>query len=66
MELVHPDGSPNPDAFKAVSTRAAERGLLVLPGGSDGHVLRLLPAITISDELIGQALDILDQAFSEI
>lgn len=66
LELVHTDGSPNPDAFKAVSTRAAELGLLVLPGGSDGHVLRLLPAITISNELIGQALDILDQAFSEI
>lgn len=66
LELVHPDGSPNPDAFKAVSKRAAELGLLVLPGGSDGHVLRLLPAITISTELIDEALDILDQAFSEV
>lgn len=66
LELVHPDGSPNPDAFKAVSKRAAELGLLVLPGGSDGHVLRLLPAITISNELIEKALDILDQAFSEV
>jgi 4-aminobutyrate aminotransferase / (S)-3-amino-2-methylpropionate transaminase / 5-aminovalerate transaminase len=66
LELVHPDKSPNPDAFKAVSKRAAELGLLVLPGGSDGHVLRLLPAITISDELLEQGLNILDQAFSEI
>lgn len=64
LELVHPDGSPNPDAFKAVSKNAADRGVLVLPGGSDGHVLRLLPAITISDELLHRALDVLDDAFS--
>jgi len=66
LELVHPDGSPNPEAFKAVSKAAAERGLLILPGGSDGHVLRLLPAITITDEVLTRGLDILEQAFSEV
>ena len=65
IELVHPDGSPHPEAFKAVSKRALELGLLVLPGGSDGHVLRLLPAITVSDELIESAVGILDRAFAD-
>lgn len=66
VELVHPDGSPNAAAFSAVSKAAAQRGLLVMAGGSDGHVLRLLPQINISDELIDEALQILDEAFATL
>ncbi|MBK0421897.1 aminotransferase class III-fold pyridoxal phosphate-dependent enzyme [Leucobacter sp. CSA2] len=65
VELVDADGNPNPGAFKRVSKAAADRGLLVMAGGSDGHVLRLLPALNISDELIDEALSILDEALAE-
>lgn len=64
VELVDEAGAPNAAAFKAVSAAAASRGLLVMAGGSDGHVLRLLPALNISDELIDEALHILDEAFA--
>lgn len=66
VELVNADGSPNTAAFSAVSKAAAQRGLLVMAGGSDGHVLRLLPQINITDELIDEALHILDEAFSTL
>jgi 4-aminobutyrate aminotransferase/(S)-3-amino-2-methylpropionate transaminase len=63
IELVNEDGSPNGAAFKQLHKLTAERGLLTLPGGSDGHVLRLLPAINIDDDLVDEALDILEDAF---
>lgn len=64
VELVNPDGTPNAAAFKTISQEALRRGLLVLPGGSDGHVLRLLPALNISEELVDEALHILREAFA--
>lgn len=66
VELVDEAGKPNPEAFQAVSKGAMSRGLLLLAGGSDGHVLRLLPQLNISDELIEEALDIFDQTFASL
>ncbi len=66
VELVDANGAPNADAFKAVSKAAMERGLLIMAGGSDGHVLRLLPQLNISNELLDEALYILDEAFSTL
>ncbi|MGO3151784.1 MAG: aminotransferase class III-fold pyridoxal phosphate-dependent enzyme [Galactobacter sp.] len=66
VELVDEVGEPNPAAFKAVSKNAADRGLLVMPGGSDGHVLRLLPQLNITDDLIDEALNILRESFAAL
>ncbi|MFF8818099.1 aminotransferase class III-fold pyridoxal phosphate-dependent enzyme [Leucobacter sp. NPDC015123] len=66
IELVDADGEPNAPAFATVSQAALANGLLVMAGGSDGHVLRLLPQVNISDELIDEALSILDTAFSAL
>ena len=66
IELVDADGEPNVPAFATVSQAALANGLLVMAGGSDGHVLRLLPQVNISDELIDEALSILDTALSAL
>lgn len=66
VELVDENGEPNAAAFKKVSQEAGKRGLLVMAGGSDGQVLRMLPAVNISDELIDEALHILDEAFAAL
>lgn len=66
VELVDENGGPNAAAFGVVSKAAIERGLLIMAGGSDGHVLRLLPQVNITDELIDEALHILDEAFSTL
>jgi 4-aminobutyrate aminotransferase/(S)-3-amino-2-methylpropionate transaminase len=66
VELVDENGNANAAAFGKVSKAAIERGLLIMAGGSDGHVLRLLPQVNISNELIDEALQILDEAFSTL
>ena len=45
---------------------AFERGLLLLACGLYGHVIRLLPPLTISDEELGDGLRLLDEALAEI
>jgi 4-aminobutyrate aminotransferase/(S)-3-amino-2-methylpropionate transaminase len=45
-----------------VAKACHEQGLLVLSAGTYGNVLRLLPPLTISDELLEEGLGILVSA----
>ena len=40
---------------------AAVNGLILLPCGIRGNVIRLLPPLTISDELIAEGIDLLEK-----
>jgi 4-aminobutyrate aminotransferase/(S)-3-amino-2-methylpropionate transaminase len=40
--------------------------VIVLTCGTHGNVLRLLPPLTISDELLTDGLDVLEQAFAAV
>ena len=53
---------PTPDAAKATTTAAFERGLLLLSCGLYGNVIRLLPPLTASDEELERGLDLLEEA----
>lgn len=64
IELVNSDGTPNPGAYGELRRLALERGMVVLPGGSEGHVLRLLPALNMPDALVEEGLAILHDAFA--
>ena len=46
--------------------RAYELGLVLYYVGLNGNVLEMTPPLTISENEIGQAVDLLDQAFSEL
>lgn len=46
--------------------RAYELGLVLYYVGLNGNVLEMTPPLTISENEIGQAADLLDQAFSEL
>jgi 4-aminobutyrate aminotransferase / (S)-3-amino-2-methylpropionate transaminase / 5-aminovalerate transaminase len=63
FELVHP-GTTEPDA--ALTTRIAAamhaQGVIVLTCGTDGNVIRLLPPLTIPEDLLAEALDVLADA----
>jgi 4-aminobutyrate aminotransferase/(S)-3-amino-2-methylpropionate transaminase len=63
IELVVP-GSLEPDAAlaKSVVAACAQEGVLTLSCGSYGNVLRLLPALVITDELLADGLDVLEAA----
>jgi len=67
VELVEP-GTTRPDAAlaQAVSAEAHRNGVIVLTCGTYGNVLRFLPPLSISDELLKDAFDVLDTAFAAI
>jgi len=68
MELVKNGDAeqPDPELTKALVTLAYQRGLVLLSCGTRGNVIRFLPALTISDELINEGLDIVRDCFKEL
>ncbi|WIO74130.1 4-aminobutyrate--2-oxoglutarate transaminase [Porticoccaceae bacterium LTM1] len=68
MELVNNGDSeqPNAELTKALVGKAIEKGLVLLSCGFYGNVIRFLPALTISDALINEGLDIIEQCFAEL
>jgi len=65
IEFVDPE-THEPDAgivTRAVAA-AAQQGVLLLNAGTYGNVIRFLPALTISDELLREAISVLDDALS--
>ncbi len=53
---------PTPDAAKATTAAAFEKGLLLLACGLDGNVIRLLPPLTATDEELERGLNLLEEA----
>jgi 4-aminobutyrate aminotransferase/(S)-3-amino-2-methylpropionate transaminase len=65
VELVDKDSSDPDAAFTAaVAIAAREQGVIVLTCGTYGNVLRFLPPLTISDDLLNEGLDVLADAFT--
>jgi len=64
--LVDPD-SQKPDAAltAAVAQAARSRGLILLTCGTYGNVIRLLPPVTMPDELFAEGMEILEQALRD-
>jgi 4-aminobutyrate aminotransferase/(S)-3-amino-2-methylpropionate transaminase len=67
IELVK-SGTAEPDAelTSALSTAAHAAGVIVLTCGMFGNIMRLLPPLTISDELLIEGVDILGRILSEL
>ncbi|BDZ44169.1 hypothetical protein GCM10025866_00780 [Naasia aerilata] len=71
IELVQPGTAgttkvPNPEAVTALAAHAAQNGVLVLTAGTWGNVLRFLPSLAISDELLEDALGVLADGFASL
>ncbi|MEU4419888.1 4-aminobutyrate--2-oxoglutarate transaminase [Actinoplanes sp. NPDC024001] len=65
VELVRPGSSePDPRLARDVARAAHQQGVIVLTCGTYGNVLRFLPPLTISDDLLHDAFDVLDAAFA--
>jgi len=66
VEIVAGRADHTPDAALTaeISRYCHSRGLVTLTAGTYGNVLRFLPPLTISDELLHEGLDILDEAFT--
>jgi len=64
VELVKTGSTePDPDLARAISGAAHQAGVIVLTCGTYGNVLRFLPPLAISDELLTEALGVLTAAF---
>jgi len=65
MELISNGDArqPNPDLAKALTTKAAEMGLILLGCGVRGNVIRILAPLTIKSKHLEEGLDILGKAF---
>ena len=68
IELVNQGDSeqPNTALTQAIIANAAKYGLILLACGFYGNVIRFLPALTISDELIYEGLDKFNQLFDSL
>ncbi|GAA4012950.1 4-aminobutyrate--2-oxoglutarate transaminase [Streptomyces plumbiresistens] len=67
IEIVEIDGDrvPAPDLAARIAKRCHTEGLLVLTAGSYGNVLRFLPPLSISDELLEEGLAILGDVIAK-
>jgi 4-aminobutyrate aminotransferase / (S)-3-amino-2-methylpropionate transaminase / 5-aminovalerate transaminase len=54
-----------PDAARATTAAALEKGLILLSCGLYGNVLRLLPPLTATDEELERGLDLLEEALGD-
>ncbi len=67
VELVIPGSKePNTDAMNKVVKYCQQKGVLVLTAGTYSNVIRFLPPIVISDELLLDAMSVLDDAFASL
>ncbi len=65
VELVeHGSTTPNPALTSAIAKFAAEHGVIVLTCGTYGNVIRFLPPLSISDELLREGLQVVADALA--
>ena len=67
MELVRAGTKdPNPEAMAKVIKYCQSKGVLILTAGTYGNVIRFLPPVVITDELLKDALSVLAEAFAAL
>jgi 4-aminobutyrate aminotransferase/(S)-3-amino-2-methylpropionate transaminase len=65
IELTTPGTlSPEPARTSAVSAYCHQHGVVTLTCGTWGNVMRFLPPLSISDDLLEEAFDIVEEAFA--
>lgn len=71
IELVQPGTggttkAPNAEAVNSLAAHAAQHGVLILTAGTYGNVLRFLPSLAVTDELIADAVSVLADGFATL
>ena len=67
IEFVEPGTlNPNAKAVEVVSKYAHSNGVVILSAGTHGNVIRFLPPLAISDDLLNQALDIVEAGIASL
>jgi len=67
IELIKPGTKdPNPEAMAKVIKYCQQNGVLILTAGTYGNVIRFLPPVVITEELLNDALDVLEAGFATL
>jgi 4-aminobutyrate aminotransferase len=69
LEMVEDHGSRAPLAAEKMGqilTAAFEKGIILVPCGRNGNVLRIMPSLTISRDYLFKAVDILLEAIATV
>src|SRR5919202_1009779 len=66
IELVGPDGEPNPAAAVGFMQACRERGVLVGKGGINANAVRISPPLTITREAAEEAADVFEEALAAV
>jgi len=67
IELVRPGSTdPDPELTGKVAKACHEQGVVILTCGTFGNVIRLLPPLVISDELLLEGLQVLEDTLLEL
>ncbi|MBG6224593.1 4-aminobutyrate aminotransferase/(S)-3-amino-2-methylpropionate transaminase [Arthrobacter sp. CAN_A2] len=67
IEFVEPGGrTPNAEATKAIAARCLREGVIILTCGTYGNVVRLLPPLVITEDLLEDGLDVLEAAIRAV
>ena len=65
-EFVTPDGSPNPEAVKTVLQRCLDERVLLLTCGTYDQVIRVVPPLVVTEDQIGEFLDVYRRAVAAV
>lgn len=66
VELVEAGtDTPDPVLAKEIATRSHAEGVIVLTCGTYGNVLRFLPPLSITDDQLNEAFDVIEGALAE-
>lgn len=66
IEFAREDGSPDPAAALAVQQATTGHGLLTLTCGPAGNVVRLIPALVVSEQEVRTGLERFEAALAEV
>jgi len=67
LELIKPGSTePNAEAVAQVLKYCTAQGVLILSAGTYGNVIRFLPPLVITDDLLTDVLAVLDEAFATL
>ncbi|MFB6250773.1 MAG: aspartate aminotransferase family protein [Halobellus sp.] len=65
-EFCDSEGAPLPEVVGSIQTQCLQRGLVVWTAGIEGHVLRLLPPLVLTDEQARVGMDILQDVVESV
>jgi 4-aminobutyrate aminotransferase/(S)-3-amino-2-methylpropionate transaminase len=67
IELVEPGTlNPNPAAVNSLVAHCHKNGVLILNAGTYNNVIRFLPSLAITNELLNDALDVVEAGLSAL